>query len=126
MFAAVADFGRLAEWDPFVKRVRLVQGERLAPDTLYRLHSIAGMQLHYRAVEVEAPRRVVYEGGTDRVTSRDTITIDREAIGSTVAIESVLTFAGWARLASPLIRILVWLGGRYLSLPAMQRRLERG
>lgn len=123
-FASVADFGRLAEWDPFVRTVE-VEGPPMAVGTHYTLRSPGGFTLRYRILQVEPATRVVYGGGATRGGSTDTITVTPAGTGATVEIVSVLHFSGWARVVGPIVRVLVWMGGRLISLPAMRRRLSR-
>lgn len=123
-FEAVADFGRLAEWDPFVRSVD-IDGPPLEIGTVYTLTSPGGLTLRYRIIQIEPGTRVVYGGGATRGGSTDTITVTPDGRGSTVEIVSVLHFSGWVRLIGPVIRLLVWAGGRWISLPAMRRRLAK-
>lgn len=123
-FEAVADFGRLADWDPFVRSVE-VEGPPLEIGTVYTLTSPGGFTLRYRIIQIEPGARIVYGGGATRGGSTDTITVTPQGTGSTVEIVSVLHFSGWVRLIGPVIRLLVWAGGRWISLPAMRRRLAK-
>jgi hypothetical protein len=125
VFAVVADFGRLQEWDPFVDRSEQVVGAGLEPGARYRLATPVGLTLHYELVEIDRPHRVAYRGGTKRVTSVDTISV--APLGSAVEIrfESVLHFRGWTRVIAPLVLLSLWLGGRLRTLPALRRRLPK-
>lgn len=120
-FQRVADFGRLAEWDPAVASVLsdgpLAVGTRL---TLKSSRGLGGLVLRYQVMELEIPSHVVYRGGTRRVTTVDSIGVEP----GKVTVESRMQFSGWSRLIAPLVRLGVWLGGRYLSVPAMRRRLQ--
>ncbi len=122
-FARVADFGKLEHWDPFVRVSRLEQGEPMTPGAVYRLSSLGGLTLRYHIVDVESPRIIVYQGGTDRVRSTDTIEVAPTNEGSRVTVGSELSFSGRMRLLGPVVRALVWLGGRFVSLPALRRHL---
>lgn len=121
-FDAVADFKRLAEWDPFVRRVE-VEGPPLVVGSTYVLHSLGGMTLRYEIVELESPHRIVYAGGTRRGHSIDTIAVSPAAAGSEIVVSSALKFSGWVRAIGPVVRVAVWAGGRFVSLPAMRRHL---
>ena len=123
-FTAVADFEKLEGWDPFVDRSELVAGAPMEPGAKYRLTTPRGMTLEYEIVEVDRPSRVVYRGGTKRVTSTDTISVHPHDGGSRVTVESILEFDGWTRIIGPFVRMGVWLGGRTRSLPGMKRYLE--
>lgn len=124
MFSKVADFARLEEWDPFVRSSGLVDGVWMEPGSMYELKSLGGLTLRYRLIEVDRPNRVVYDGGTRRVRSTDAIEVAMTEEGSSVRVVSELRFAGAMVLLFPLIKALVWLGGRYLSLPAMRRYVD--
>lgn len=122
-FARVSDFAELETWDPFVRRSILESGEALKVGGLYRLESPVGLTLRYRVVDLEVPRFVIYQGGTDRVRTTDTIEVAAVSEGSKVTVSSEMRFEGRMKLFAPLIRTLVWLGGRFVSLPALRRHL---
>ncbi len=125
VFRRVADFGRLAEWDPAVSAVTLEGGRALVPGARYRLVTTwGGMQLEYELVELVTPVRAVYRGGSARVTSTDTISCEPAGTGTLVTIESDVTFGGWTRLVSPLIRVALWLTVWFGSRPALRRHLR--
>lgn len=123
VFATVADFSRIDEWDPFVSRSELVEGDSLRVGSRYRLTAPGGLTLEYEVEQVSVPDRIVYRGGTARVTSTDTISVLPRGGTSEVTVESVISFSGWTVLISPFIWVAVWLAGRFLSLPSMKRRL---
>lgn len=122
-FARVADFAELEVWDPFVKRSVLEAGEAMAVGAVYRLESLGGVTLRYRIVEVARPHVIVYQGGTDRVVSTDSIEVSAATGGSRVTVTSELSFEGRMRPLAPLISTLVWLGGRYGAFPALEKHL---
>jgi len=124
LFAVVADFANLDAWDPFVRASWLEHGGSLAVGAVYALRSVGGMTLRYRVAEADPPRRVVFRGGSKRVTSTDTIEVDATGTGSRVTVTSTLVYTGWARLAAPLIWGFIWLGGRFGSLPALRKHLS--
>ncbi len=124
VFDRVADFARLADWDPFVRHVE-VDGGQLAVGTSYVLHSLAGMALRYRVVQLDRPRCVVYTGGGRRWQGTDTITLSGSATTVEINVTSELAFSGWVQVVGPVIRSLVWLGARLVSIPAMRRHLAR-
>lgn len=123
-FDRVADFSRIAEWDPFVRRSDLVAGKRLEVGSRYRLMTRGGLTLEYEIAEVLPPNRIVYHGGTRQVTSTDTISVERGDDETVVVVESLVRFTGWTRLFSPLVMLGLRVGGRFVSLPAMERRLR--
>lgn len=121
VFAAVADFANLAAWDPFVRSATLEEGRPLRPGAVYTLHGTGGLTLHYLVIESEPGKRIVYRGGTRRVASTDMIEVSATAEGAIVTITSELEFSGWTRAIALPMRALVWLGGRFVSLPALRR-----
>lgn len=123
-FDEIADFGDVQRWDPFVRSSRLIRGAPLEVGAVYVLKSFGGLELRYRVVDVDVPRFVVYQGGTDRVRSTDTIEVSGTDPGSRITVDSVLRFEGRMRLLASLIRALVWLGGRLASVPGMRKRLS--
>lgn len=124
-FDAVADFGVLAEWDPFVRAVD-VEGPPMAIGTKYVLHTRSRMILRYSVVVSDRPRQVVYAGGTRHAHTTDTLSVRPRDSGSEIHVQSILQFTGWVRLIGPVVRLAVWAGGRFVSLPALRRRLARG
>jgi hypothetical protein len=124
-FAVAADLAAIASWDPFTRRGEVVAGEPLALGSEYRLDALGGLTMRYRLVEVDPPRLALYRGGTKRVTSTDRVEVTPAEDGCSVAITSGLEFTGWTVLISPLVRGLVWLGARFVSLPALRRHLSR-
>lgn len=124
-FAVAADFLRLEEWDPFVDRSEQIGGAGLEPGAIYRLTSPVGLKLEYELVEIDAPHRATYRGGTKRVTSTDTISISTLGSAVEIEIDSSLHFTGWTRVIAPLVLLGLWIGGRFRTLPALRRRLAR-
>ncbi len=124
-FAEIADFGNLETWDPFVRQSSLVDGSPMETGAVYSLVASAGIRLSYQIVEVDRPHRVVYQGGTKRVRSTDSIEVTATPSGSSITVRSELRFEGRMRPAAPLIRALIWFGARFLTEPAMRKRLHR-
>lgn len=122
-FARVADFAELESWDPFVRRSVLESGEPMTIGAVYRLESPVRLTLRYRIADIGSPHFVTYEGGTSRVHSTDRILVDPLHEGCRVTVTSEMRFNGRMKAVSPLIRTLVWLGGRFLSFPALRRHL---
>lgn len=124
VFDEVADFGIIDRWDPFVRRSDLTEGERMEEGAVYSLDTVIGLSLRYRIAKVERPRLVVYQGGTNRARSTDTIEVDETAAGARISVSSEIRFSGWMTLVGPVIYFLVWAGGRFVSLPSMRRHLR--
>lgn len=125
VFAVVADFSRLHEWDPFVDLSEQIAGSALERGARYRLISPVRLALEYELIELDPPHRAIYRGGTKRVSSVDTISVMPLGSAVQIEIESVLHFAGWTRVLAPLLWVGLWLGARFRSLPALRRHLAR-
>lgn len=128
-FRRVADFGRIDEWDPAVASVESDADVPLEPDSRYVMRGrpwTGGFTLIYRLREVDPPGTAVYEGGTERVSTVETISVTGDDGGSTVTISSHMTFLGWTWLISPFVRLGVWLGAHLVTLPALRRHLRSG
>lgn len=125
VFDEVADFEVIERWDPFVRRSTLLSGDAMAEGATYALESPGGFTLEYRMIDVDRPRFAVYQGGTERVRSTDTVAVEETSRGSRVSVTSDLRFIGWAKLIAPFVMLFIWVGGRFVSLPAMRRHLER-
>lgn len=125
VFALIADFRRLQEWDPFVDRSEQVAGAGPEAGASYRLTSPVGLTLEYELVEIDPPHRAIYRGGTKRVTSIDSISVSPLGSAVEIAIDSTLQFSGWTKLIAPLVLTGIWLGGRLRTLPALRRRLAK-
>ena len=125
VFALVADFRRLEEWDPFVDRSEQIVGDGLEQGASYRLRSPVGIDLECQLIDVDPPLRAVYRGGTRRVTSIDTISVSPLGSAVEITIESALRFSGWTKAIAPLVLLGLWLGARFRTLPALRRRVSR-
>lgn len=109
-FAAAADFERLEEWDPAVRRSRLVAGTALTPGAVYQLKTpgwLGKTNLTYELVAINSPFAVTYRGGSKLVTSTDSFEVLPAGDGSRVVLESNMEMTGWARWAAPAIAGLV-------------------
>lgn len=124
VFGEIADFANLENWDPLVRGSWCEGGEPLDEGAVYVLEAPGGLRLEYRIIDIEPPRYVVYQGGTERVRSTDTIEVTAIEHGSRITINSELRFEGPTSLLGPLITLMVWLGGRFLSVPGMRRHLN--
>lgn len=127
-FARVADFGTLSEWDPAVREVRLLEGKPLQVGATYELIGGplgGGLRLVYRLQSVNEPFGVTYVGGTENVTTTDTLEFDFIGPGTVVSISSDMEFRGPTRWYGWLVKAGVYLGGRFMSLPAMNRHLAQ-
>lgn len=104
-FGYLADFRRVAEWDPTIESSELTGGTAGEPGATYDVtFSVAGKQstLPYRAVEVNPPSSIVMKAETDAVVSLDTITVEAADEGVLVTYRAELTLKGARKLADPI------------------------
>jgi carbon monoxide dehydrogenase subunit G len=79
VWSYLADLRSVGEWDPSVEHVKLIAGEprtyggRYEVEVRFRGRTLT---LPYRVVEVDPPRRVVFEAETEAVSVRDEARID--------------------------------------------------
>jgi len=103
-FDYLADFRHVAEWDPSIPEVTLIEGEPGALGTTYEVWlEVLGRRtpLLYTCVEHQRPSRLVFRAETDNVTSTDTITIDGGPTGTTLTYDAQLDLHGVRKLAEP-------------------------
>ncbi|MGZ4320292.1 MAG: SRPBCC family protein [Gaiellaceae bacterium] len=116
VFAYMADFANARFWDPSVSvATRQGDGPVGLGSTFQLVARFAGrdVPLLYTIVAYEPPQRVVLEARTPGFVSRDTITVEPAAAGSTVAYDALLELAGVRRLFDPLLqRIFNGVGDR--------------
>lgn len=104
-FDYLADFRRVAEWDPTIESSELTAGTAGEPGATYDVtFSLAGKQstLPYEAVEVNSPSSIVMKAETDAVVSLDTITVEQSDDGVLVTYRAELTLKGARKIADPI------------------------
>ncbi len=118
VFAYLADFRTVSEWDPSITESTHTGGSA-PPLEGARYHVVTHMAGHdtpmdYETVESERPARVVLRGENESAVSLDTISITpRSDGGCNVTYEAVVTLKGVKRLADPLMgKALNKLGDR--------------
>ena len=84
VFAYIADFASIEQWDPAVARAERLGEGPPAVGSAYRVHMKAGFALHYRVVEFEAPRRLVMDVTSRPFTAREEILFDATQHGTRV------------------------------------------
>jgi hypothetical protein len=112
--AFLSDFTTSAEWDPHtVSCTRLNPGELAGVGVgaeYENVQKIAGRTstLHYRIVEYDPGRRIVFEGGNDTVHTRDEMLFQQDSGGRTSVTYTVdVELSGAAKAAQPLIPVLM-------------------
>ncbi len=124
-FARVADFGRLAEWDPGVAAVeRLTPGPTAAGSRFRLLARFLGssVAMEYELVDWDPPRHASYVGRTRRVTSRDEIRCRPAGSGAELEMVADIGASGWLRAMEPLLVLAMRWQGR-ASLRALRRHV---
>ena len=108
-FDYMADFSHARIWDPSVSKADRVGDRPIGVGSVFELVArLAGrdVPLDYTIVEHEPPRRVVLEAPGRGFVSRDTITVESAAQGSTVHYDAVLAFSGLGRLLDPVMQLI--------------------
>jgi dehydrogenase/reductase SDR family member 12 len=83
VFAYVAEFSRIEEWDPAVARGHKLTPGAPAPGSEYRIDMKAGFSLHYRIIELEPERRMLMEVDSRLFTAREEIFFSATKSGGT-------------------------------------------
>lgn len=94
----VADFARLAEWDPAVADSERISGERLTPGSRYLVTArFLGRRpvLEYELIETTGPARTIYRATGSRFESVDRVEIAPASSGCLVTFAAEVTTSGW-------------------------------
>lgn len=108
-FLYMADFRNAVEWDENTSSVKLVEGSPLEVGARYEVVTGFGgrdLDMTYRTVEIERPRRVVLESSTSVAGIRDTIEIEPDGEGSRVSYEAKILTSGLAKLLDPVFALV--------------------
>ncbi len=113
VFAYLADFQTVAEWDPGVTSARLLHGEPAAVGTTYFVVAGflgRGIPLEYEILESLAPAqrsegRVVLEAHTGAFRSYDVITVAPTSTGCRVTYDADLALKGLRRPFDPFLAV---------------------
>jgi NAD(P)-dependent dehydrogenase (short-subunit alcohol dehydrogenase family) len=103
-FAYMADLANFAEWDAGVLTAEPVDGNAVGPGAAFdvRVRSIGSpLTLRYQLVEFDPHHRLVAVAESERLTSRDVITVTPDEDGSIVTYDAELTLNGKLGLADP-------------------------
>lgn len=123
VFAYIAEFSRIAEWDPAVARaVRTTEGP-LGVGARFRIDMKAGFSLDYTVVEWEPNRRLLMSVDSKPFTAREEIFFNRTAEGTRVRYVATFDFvAPLARLAKLFPGVMDRVGKS--AMAGMKRALE--
>lgn len=113
VFAYLADFASIAEWDPGVRSAELVTGAPAEEGARYRVvvsNLGVALPLEYEVLESRPPQgsdagRVVLQAQTRDFRSYDVITVRPTRTGCEVEYDADLALNGPRRLFDPLLRI---------------------
>lgn len=125
VFAYVADFEKVAEWDPGIASARRVTGDG-GVGTRYEIGArFAGrvVPMTYEVVEHSAPGRITLRGTSGGVDAVDDIRFVEAAGGTRVDYRADFTLRGALRFAAPLLRPLFRRVGRR-AIDGLQRALN--
>ena len=107
VYAYLADFRSVAEWDPSIDDAQLVAGTAGQVGSRYRLTMRQlgrTTTLDYETVEAAPSSRVVYRCETGTFVSLDTVTVGPDG---TLEYDARITLKGLGRLADPLMGLLL-------------------
>lgn len=121
VYAYLADFATIADWDPGVRAARLISGEPAQTGAVYRVTTSnlgVSLPLDYQILEAVPPEdgfagRVVLEAHTSDFRSYDVITVTPTDTGCDVTYDADLALKGIRRPFDPLLRLMfVIIGNR--------------
>ncbi len=104
----LADFSRAPEWDPSVVTARRLDDGPVQRGSRFELTVRAAGRttpLVYELVARESDS-IVLLSRSNRLESRDTITVAPTSVGARVRYEAELRGLGWSRVANPLLAIV--------------------
>lgn len=109
VFAYLADFRTVQEWDPSITGSEYLNGDDdpIKVGALYRVTTSTKLKdvvLEYETTEIDRPYRIVLVGENDTTTSTDTITIVEQPDGGCeVTYAAELELKGARKLVDPLL-----------------------
>jgi hypothetical protein len=108
VFAYLADFRSVAEWDPSVTSAMLVGGDDpIVVGAIFRVTvktTLSELVLDYTTLELERAKRIVLRAENSSLVSLDTIAIrDNGRDGAEVTYDAKIELKGVLKLADPLL-----------------------
>ncbi|MGA9859354.1 MAG: SRPBCC family protein [Solirubrobacteraceae bacterium] len=109
VFAYLADFRSVAEWDPSITESIHVNGDDpVKVGAIFRVSTetmLSNVVLEYTTIELDRPRKIVLRGENDSMVSIDTIVIHDDGHGGTeVTYGAEIELKGVRKLADPLLQ----------------------
>lgn len=110
VFAYLADFRSVAEWDPSITESTHINGDDpVKVGAMFRVVTSTKTKdvvLEYTTEELERPRRILLRGENDTMISTDTITVeDRADGGCDVTYDAEIELKGARKVADPLLSL---------------------
>jgi hypothetical protein len=110
VFAYLADFRSVAEWDPSVRSAIHVNGDDpIKLGAIFRVTvktALSNLVLDYKTIELERPNRIVLRAENNSMVSLDTITIrDDGRGGAALTYDAKIDLKGVRKLADPLLQL---------------------
>jgi hypothetical protein len=110
VFAYLADFRSVAEWDPSVRSAVHVNGDDpISVGAIFRVTTkttLSEVALDYTTIELERPDRIVLRGENNSMVSLDTIVIRGDGHGgAAVTYDAKIDLKGMRKLADPLLQL---------------------
>lgn len=110
VFAYLADFRSVAEWDPSVRSAVLIDGDDpIVVGAIFRVTiktTLSDVVLDYRTTELQRSDRIVLRAENNSMVSLDTITIRDDGQGrATVTYDAKIELKGVRKLADPLLQL---------------------
>lgn len=105
-FAYLADMRNFAEWDPGVRRARLVAGDGPGPDASYLLAVkgvVGDIEMRYHTLQYTPDERIIVRAETSMFVSLDEIVVIATDEGCSVTYDAQLDLRGPLRLFDPLL-----------------------
>lgn len=109
VFAYLADFRSVADWDPSIKRSEHVNGDDpVKVGAIFRVTTsttVSDVVLEYETVDLQRPHRIVLRGENASMVSIDTIEVAAGPDGgSEVTYDAEIELKGVRKLADPVLQ----------------------
>ena len=114
VFAALADFSTVAQWDPNVDAAERMDDGPLAVGSKFEvLNDFFGrkQKLVYEMLSYDPPKEFVVEASNSSFDSNDTVTFVATDSGCDVTYDAVITMHGAGRFFDPLVGLLFRIVG---------------
>ncbi len=123
-FDYMADFTRVAEWDPGVSSASRLTGGPLQKGSRFLVEvAFLGRRIpmEYEITHFDPPHSLILQGGDGIVTSIDEISFSQRGAGTRVTYEAQLEWVGVLQLADPILDLLFQRIGRVATRGLRER-----